>query len=262
MSMPNERTQFAEFEQILREDYSTGIPVAQIENDIWRISVIYENNGKMIEMIYKPTGRNLLGALKNNLMYGTFEEWLEKDPDHNAAPTKYQVYIQKNILTLTKELSNGAFYSREIKLPVDGSKKILCKTTITQKSEIPGMHQVIVHPEFNTATSAHDHKVLSGYVKYNNEWVIFNEALINDAGPDANLLIDAKDGGGYAFFNHAARFGVLETYDASKIEKLRTWWVPEFELFNLELMTPAVQLKRGESFTFTYAFEYLDQPPR
>ena len=260
MTMPNERTPFEQFEKTLKEEYAKGIPVAQIENEFWRIAVMYENNGKVVEMVYKPTGRNILGALKNNLMYGTFEEWLEKNPDQNATPYRYDVQVEKNTIILTRILPGGAYYTREIKLPRDGSQKILCKTSLTQKTKTPGMYQIIVHPEFDTATSAHDHTILSAYVKYKGKWVIFNERMINDQGPHVNLLIDATDGGGYAFFNHDAQFGVLETYDTNKIEKLRTWWVPDFELFNLELVTNAVELKRGESFTFTYAFEYLEKP--
>jgi len=33
---------------------------------------------------------------------------------------------------------------------------------------------LIVHPEFDVGTKSNDHNILSGYVKYNNEWIIFN----------------------------------------------------------------------------------------
>ncbi len=259
--MPDERKRFTNFEETLREKYVEGIPVAQIENEFWRLSVMHKDNGKMVEIYYKPTNRNLVSGLKNNLMFGAFDEWLEKDPDHNAPQPAFEVKIKNNTMILKRDLSSGADYTRKISLPQDGSKKIICQSSIRQKRGPAQSHQIIVHPEFDAATSTNDSDILTGYVYYNNEWVVFNKNLVNDEGPDSRLLIDAKDGGKYAFYNHKSKFGILQTYDPKYIAKLRTWWVPEFELFNLELETVPVELKKGETLELNYAFEYMDKPP-
>jgi hypothetical protein len=262
MTMPDERTRFEEFEQVLRNDYARGIPVAVMENDTWRLAIDYRNNGKVVEMLHKPSGRNLLGAFKNNFMYGTIEEWGEQGYDHEAEPNDFQAKIVDNSVLLTQILPDGSSYERKLSLQEDEPQKIFCETTLTHRGKTPKTYQLIVHPEFDTGTNSSDHNMLSGYVKYHNEWVIFNEGLVNDQGPKTRLLIDAKDSGEYAFFNHEGNFGILETYNPAKIDRLRTWWVPGFELFNLELLTKAVELKSGESFSFTYAFEYLDKAPK
>ena len=262
MTMPNEKIRFEEFEQILRNEYAQGILVAVLENDIWRLAIEYRNNGKVVEMLHKPSGRNLLGAFKNNFMYGTIEEWGQEGYDHEAEPNDFQTEKVDNSVILTQILPDGTIYERKLSLLKDQPKKIFCETTLTHRGKTPKTYQLIVHPEFDAGTTSNDHNILSGYVKYNNEWVIFNEGLVNDQGPKTHLLVEAKDSGEYAFFNHEQNFGVLETYDPLKIDRLRTWWVPGFELINLELLINAVELKNGESFSFTYAFEYLEKAPQ
>jgi len=110
MTMPDERTHFEEFDQILRNEYAEGMPVAVLENDIWRLAIDYRNNGKVIEMLYKPTGRNLLGAFKNNFMYGTIEEWGTEGYDHEAEPNHFQAEIVNNSVVLTQILPEGSIY--------------------------------------------------------------------------------------------------------------------------------------------------------
>ncbi|MCI0515976.1 DUF4838 domain-containing protein [candidate division KSB1 bacterium] len=258
LTMPDERTPFDQFETVLLEKYQKGLPVAQIENEYWRITSLPNENGRVVEMLYKPTQRNLMGAYRTNFMYGTFEEWTEKAFDPNAEPHPFQASSTSNTITLQRELTGSAMYTRKIKL--DG-KKINCETEITHHAATPKSYQLIVHPEFDAGTTSNDYRVLSGYVKQGQKWVIFNQQLVNDQGPNAHLLVEAKAGGQFAFFNHAAQFGVLETYPAPKVERLRTWWVPDFSLFNLELVTVPVELKAGESFKLDYTFEYLEQAP-
>ena len=99
-------------------------------------------------------------------------------------------------------------------------------------------------------------------MKRDGEWIIYNKGMIRDEGPDTHLLLGARDGGGHAYFNHEEGFGVLETYEPGKVERLRTWWRPEYVQFNIEIMTKAVELEQGKSFSFSYAFEFLEAPPR
>lgn len=262
MTMPNESTRFDDFVPVLREEYAKGIPVAVIENDIWRLTVDHRNNGKVVEMLHKPSGHNFLGAFENNFMYGTMEEWGAQGYDHEAKPNDFEAEVTGNTVILTRTLPGGSIYERRLSLTENQPHKVSCETRLLHRAKDPSTYQLIVHPEFNVGTTTTDHEILSGYVNYNNEWVVFNKGLVSAQGPDAHLLIEAKDSGRYAFFNHESNFGLLETYDPSKIERLRTWWNPGFSLMNLELLTNAVELKENESFTFTYAFEYLEAPPQ
>lgn len=258
MTMPDERTRFEAFEKVLKRDYTDGIPVTTLENDTWRLVFVPENNGKAMEMLHKPSGLNLVNAYRNNLRFGTFEEWTEKDPDHNAAPHRFEAEVEGSSVVLRRRFEDGSDYARTVSLD---NETIRCKTTITHLGDAPKTYQIIVHPELNAGTMQHDSEILKSYVKKDGAWVQYNKGLVRDEGPDAHLLLDTVDGGAHAFFNSGAKFGMLQTYEAEQVEKLRTWWMPEFRQFNLELQTKAVELKKGETFTFRYAFEFLAVTP-
>ncbi|MDZ7292221.1 MAG: DUF4838 domain-containing protein [candidate division KSB1 bacterium] len=258
LTMIDENTPYAKFEEMLQN----GIPAAGIENDFWRLTAIPEDNGRVVEMTYKPTGRNFVSAFQRNLKEGTIEDWGAQGYDHDGTPRAFEAKVEGQSLTLTKTLVDGSIYLRKITLPADGSAKVLCETSLTHRGSSPKTYQLIAHPEFDAATSTNDAQILSVYVKQENQWTRVNDDMVNDQGPKADLLRTAKDGAAYAYFNHERRFGLLETYDPTKLERLRIWWSPEFSQINLELLTAAVELKPGETFSFTYTFEYLDKAPQ
>jgi hypothetical protein len=102
--------------------------------------------------------------------------------------------------------------------------------------------------------------VLSVHIK-NDTWAKINREWKMDTGPDVEILNKAK-GGAFAFFNREAGFGALVTYDPARIDHPYLWWNPERPQVNLELFTPAIELKTGESLAFTYQFEFLKEPPK
>ena len=115
-------------------------------------------------------------------------------------------------------------------------------------------------PEFDPGSGSDDSKVVAVYVK-DGGWTLVNHEWKNGTGPDAEKLDKAK-GGGFAFFNHEAGFGAEVTYDPAKAGHPSLWWNPERPQVNLEVFSPDVELKTGESLSLNYKFEYLKEPPR
>ncbi|NOY77536.1 MAG: DUF4838 domain-containing protein [Calditrichaeota bacterium] len=261
LTSAGERHPFPQFEKRLRTDYLQGIPAVKLENAVWKLIVTPKNNGKMVVMEHKPDGRQLLQMLPNNFMYGAFDEVPGKYMDLSKLKIPFKANVKGDTLFLVRRLTDGSVYQRAIWLTPAKPGTIFCRTTIRHNGTKPGTYQLVVHPEFYTGTTSPDSKILSAYVRFKGKWVCYNEGLNADQGPGVHWLVDAKDGGAHAYFNHKDRFGVLETYDPSKIEKLRTWWVPDEALINLELQTRKVTLKKGERFSFTYAFQYLTHWP-
>ena len=259
----DERTPWPEFEKRLKNEYIAGIPAAKLENAVWKMIVTPRNNGKMVVMEHKPDGRQLLQMLQNDFMYGAFDEIPGKVMDLSKLKNPFEAKMKGDTLVLTRTLSDGSIYRRAIWLSPEAPGKIFCRTTIRHEGKEPGTYQFVVHPEFYTGTASADSKVLSAYVRLNDQWKCYNHELNADRGPDVHLLTDAKDGGVHAYFNHKKQFGVLETYDPAKVEKLRTWWVPDEELINLEILTKKVTLKKGETFSMDYQFQYVTHwPPK
>ena len=262
LTAANERTPWNQFEKCLRTEYIPGIPAAKLENAVWKLIVTPNDNGKMVVMEHKPDGRQLFQMLPNNFMYGAFDEIPGKNMDLSRLKFPFESTTTGDTLFLTRKLTDGSTYQRAIWLSEKEPGKIFCRTTLVHRGKQPGTYQLVVHPEFYTGTKSTDSRVLSAYVRLNGRWVRYNNGLTADRGPDVHLLADAKDGGVHAYFNHKEQFGMLETYDPTKIEKLRTWWIPDEALINLELETKKVTLKKGQSFCFTYEFSYLNQWPK
>ena len=224
LTSADERTPWPEFEKRLRSDYIRGIPAAKLENKIWKMIVTPGKNGKMVVMEHKPDGRQLLQMLPNNFMYGAFDEVPGKIMDLSKLKFPFEGKVVGDTLILARRLSDGSVYTRRLWLSAAEPEKIFCRTTLEHRGRKPGTYQLVVHPEFYTGTRTSDSKILSAYIRFSGKWVRYNDGLTADRGPDVYLLVDAKNGGVHAYFNHKKQFGVLETYDPIKVEKLRTWW--------------------------------------
>ncbi|NOZ55537.1 MAG: DUF4838 domain-containing protein [Calditrichaeota bacterium] len=263
LTSPGESMTFAEFEKRLREEYIPGIPAIKVENAVWKLIAIPEKNGKVVVMEHKPDGRQLLQMLQTNFDYGALDEVPADVLDLSKIRFAYTGKVEGKALVLQLKLPDGSSIERRIWPSDEEPEKVMCKTVITHRGQKPRTYQFVVHPEFWTGTSSADWNVLSAYVYLNGHWERYNDSLRAASGPKAHLLDEAVGGGRHAYFNHEAGFGVLETYDPSKFERLRTWWIPDESLINLEILTKRVTLHRGESFSYTYAFEYLTEwPPR
>ena len=138
------------------------------------------------------------------------------------------------------------------------------KTTILQETASPATYQIKVHPELNAGSRTGDTKIFAAYIK-NDKWTRFTDAWSaknfgtwSDA--DDQLLRNAK-GGAFAYYNHDAKFGMQVNYNPDEVEYPRLWWLARWRQANLELITPRVELKQGESFSYSYQLEYLTDAP-
>ncbi len=273
------------FEQI--ERLAKGYPAVCLEDSTWRLVVLPENNGQMVEMTYKPTGRNLLrrrtwssGEIADFVMRsGSVHEETGLSGYEHERPRAFTVDSAKQTsLILIKHTADDSVIVRRIYLSDQDPSRICFQTTITNQGAGARTYQIKVCPELNTATDPNDwtfnSDVVAGYVKRTRmlcqRWVKFNDdwgymdqfGLIDprsNFGPNDYLL--KSDHGGLAYFNHRAKFGVLQSYNPEEIDSLNFQWEPVSSLVNLELITRAVELRSGESFDFSYQMEYLTEPP-
>ncbi len=259
MTMVSERTPVGDYFKRL-ERLAKGYPACRLENDVWRLTVLPEDNAKIVELVHKPTGRNLLPGLRSmEAEPGTHEEWWAHEDAHDKA-TAFSAAQDKLCLTLTRQLPEGSAMVRRIWLDAGAPEKVFFKTTITHQGKQPKSYQIKVHPEFDAATQSEDSKTMSAYIR-RDRWVRFNDDWDRYQGPKGDLLKDAK-GGGLAFFNHDAKFGMLVSYRPEQCPEPRLWWYPANAQVNLELITRQAMLKKGESFEYAYQFEYLAAPPK
>ncbi len=255
--MQHENQSFASYITAAKE-WAAKAPAPRLENDTWRLTFLPDDNGKLVEAVYKPTGRDLVlpwefhsfGAFRGSVK----ELGIEGLPRSVGA---CEAEIEGNTMRLTSALADGTLVARTITL--EGGK-IRFNSSITHGADAPKAYQVKVHPEWNVGTTSESHLVLSGYIKDGDTWTRFNQKWQKDYGPDIRLL-ESATGGGVAFFNHRERFGLLQTYDPDIMETPRFWWDPENQHLNLELLTKETTLAKGETFTYAYDCEYLTRRP-
>ena len=241
------------------EKQKSGFPAVLLENDLWKLIVLPSENGKVIEMTHKPSGRNLVAAPNRALSrHRSMEEWGVSGYDH-LQPAEFEAEVQDHSVILKKRLADGCVVSRTITLGERDKPAILFHSSLTHEGTEPKSYGIKVHPEFDTATQSGDASVLAAYIR-DDGWKQFNQGWLTNRGPNDQMLESAK-GGAYAFFNHEEGFGVLETYDPASYGTPVLFWSPGRSQINLELVTSTVELKQGETFSYEYRVEYLDEPP-
>lgn len=253
----------AHYYGILRKATQEGYQAARLENQYWRMTIVGEDNGKMVELRYKPSRRDLLMPaayrdLRHAFEHVTFSELGEQGYRQNE-PSAFEIAKEKNGLLLTKTLKDGARIQRRIAFDAQNPSIIRCQTTLTHQGNEPQTYQLRVHPEFNTGRVTTNALVVSAYVR-DKDWKRFNTGWHGGEGPKRDELESTRPTG-YAFYNHPDHFGVLLTCDPASMQRPGFWWSDTYPQAILDLYTQPARLKPGESFTFAYQIQYLSRPP-
>lgn len=239
------------------EQWTAGVPATRIENDVWRVTVLPTKNGRMAELLHKPSGRDLVYPRGRVITrHRSFEEWGYQGFDPNILFT-FEASIENNGIVMRGTIKEGARMERRIALDGDA---VRFSTTLTHEGDDERTYQIWVHPEFDAATTSSSSDVLQVFVR-DEKWVQVNEGWRVDSGPQEDLLRTAK-GGSFAYFNTEESFGAAMHYDHSVIERPKLWWGPGRGQVNLELYTNAVKLKPGASTQYGYTLTYLDAAPK
>ncbi|HPC16794.1 MAG TPA: DUF4838 domain-containing protein [Candidatus Hydrogenedentes bacterium] len=255
LTMAAETVPFPQYVETLKSQY--GVPALRIENDTWRLLALPSANGRLIEMLHKPSGRNLIAGMTDAGLGKSSHEDIALKGYSDAKPLAFTGAIEGQSIVLAKTLEDGSTFERRIALDGDA---IAFASKLTNATAQPKEYQFKAHPEFDAATNTADSDIVTAYIK-DAEWKKINRHWIMDKGPDAGLLKQAQ-GGGFAFFNHKEKFGVNVSYDPAKIGEPYLFWNPEWSQINLELFTPAKELKPGESLSLEYTYRFLGEPPR
>lgn len=255
-SMDDEMTSTPRYLDLMRSLHA-GLRAVPMENEYWRLVVLPESNGKVVEMTYKPTGRNLVRAPRGFNRF-RYEEW-DKQGDgpkaDNILAFSAQTEPQRIRLRLTTK--DGAQLERSIALV---GAAVRFETKLTAQATRP--FEALVHPEYDTASMSADADVLSIYVKHPG-WIRANGQGVAVLRTDQQraLLKNAVSGGAYAYFNHQAQFGVEHQFDPSQFSGLGLFWDPSRQQINLEMTSKAWSLAKGQTANYAYEVRYLSKAP-
>jgi len=234
-----------------------GLKAVRLENDLWRVVVLPESNAKVVEMTYKPTGRNVVLAHRSFNRF-RHEEWVRQGEGPTAVNIltfDVQAQPDKAILSLTAK--DGARLQRVVSLSGDA---VRFETTLTAGAARP--FDLLVHPEYHTGTASGDSAELGIFVKQPG-WTQVNRSWREPAPTEQQLteIRNAATGGGFAYFNRRARFGVEQRFDPAEFNQLGLFWNPSRQQVNLEMLPKVVSLEKGQQAGYAYEVRYLTKAP-
>ena len=255
-TMDDEMLPTARYLDLMRSLHA-GLKAVELENEFWRLMVVPESNGKVVEMTYKPTRRNIARAPRGFNRF-RHEEWIKQGDgprSDNILAFDAQTEPQRVRLALTTK--DGARLERSIALVGDA---VRFETRLT--AEAPRPFEVLVHPEYDTASMSADSDILGIYVKKPG-WMQANgkETAALHEDQQRSMVKDAVGGGAYAYFNHQAKFGVEQRFDSSQFSALGLFWDPSRQQINLEMTSKVLSLTRGQSAGYAYEVRYLKNAP-
>ncbi len=236
-----------------------GLKAVKIENDTWRIVLLPGSNGKLVEMTYKPTGRNIIKPTRafNRFRY---EEWVRS----GAGPSGRQ-FLSYDVTNITPDSINlaltaedGTRFERSIALKSDA---IRFDTTIT--AGVDRSLDLWVHPEYDAGTTAPDPKTVCIYVKQGDSIVQANkgwkDALSNPV--QEALIREASRYGYFAMYNQKLKYGVEQRFAPEQFREITLFWGMSRQQVNLELIPAATSLARGQQTHYGYEVRYLGKAP-
>jgi len=237
--------------------FHAGLKAIRLENETWRLRILPQSNGKVVEMLHKPSGRNVIQSARS-LGRFRYEEWVRQGQGPKADQIlPYEAQADANQARLSLVTPDGSRLERTITL---SNEVIRFEATLTANT--PRLFEALIHPEYDTATHSEDPSVLSIYVKQPG-WVQANRGWRN-ALPQSgqnDLIRQSVSGGGFAYYNHQARFGVEQRYDPKEMGSLGLFWNPSRQQVNLELRSALVSLAQGQRGHYAFEVRYLQQPP-
>lgn len=257
VTMDDERISTEQYIGAMRLLHS-GLKAVCLENEFWRVVVLPESNVKVVEMTYKPTGRNAVHAPRSFNRF-RHEEWVRQGEGPTAEQLMaFEVQAEPTRAVLSLTAKDGARIVRSIALTGDA---VRFETTMT--ADTPRMFDFLVHPEYDTATISDDTGVLAVYVRQP-EWTHANrqwrEALPTEQ--QMTVIKNATTGGAFAYYNQQVKFGVEQRFDPKDFSALGLFWNPSRQQINLEMISKTVSLEKGQQARYAYEVRYLKKAPQ
>jgi len=241
----------------MRKIYS-GMTALRLENDLWRVLILPVSNAKVVEMTYKPAGRNVIQPARS-LDRFRYEEWVRQGDGPKSDDILAYKVIEKRPTKIVVALTtkDGARIERTITLTGDA---VRFETRLKAKEARP--FNFLVHPEYDAGSGSDDPQEISIYVKAD-KWMHANKGWVNAKPTDEQsaLIKEGLKGGAFSYFNQKEGFGVEQRFDPGDFENLNLFWSPERIQINLEMIPNVKNLRAGEQAEFAYEVHYLAKAP-
>ncbi len=250
-----------EFERTLFRARKRQIPLAHLENDSLKVSILPELGGRIVKIVDKATGRNYLKGLEGGAVeasigqkyinYGGYEEYVGNSFGDPGWETPFCVDPKdgKEGSAIVMKGSVDSFsLVRTIALPKGDSRRLSVSSVLTNSGKEKKRIRLRTHPAFTFGDACSSFAVLFAEADGTEKRTTLG--ALND-------VLSASSGGFLAVINEKEDVGVAEVFDPKEANPYLC--ITGKDSFNLELFGLEKELAPGESLKLAHELVIMRQ---
>ncbi|WOO41919.1 DUF4838 domain-containing protein [Rubellicoccus peritrichatus] len=227
-------------------------PISWLRNDQVEIGILPGIGGRVIRMIDRRSGENLLfepelDRLSNPgapyFRYGGYEEYTSNAFASPGWETPMQIEYSDADKLILKGQVDGVAVTRGYILEDGAASRLRIRTTLRNTSAEPRQTRIRIHPEFKVDETLDETKLIVGEDGDFEVATLYHSDILKDT--------DATTWGVYSPANQVA---VLNDFKADQVEQLHLHVDPSVQSFNLEVFGEPVILQPGESVVLEHQY--------
>ncbi len=237
-----------------------GLPAVLLENQVWRVVLLPEQNGLIVELLHKKTGHNLVnkptaGFTRWNLKEPWPEEHGMRDP---ADGTRHSWETKDGSVVMTRTLPDGSVWRRTVALPSESAAQIKFHAEFIAGEAHAGwqVREQPVRYAVSRSENPYDTAIYtldSAWKHVNRDWQV-GRWVQQQPRPQADTTA-------FAFYDHKGGFGMQQTFVSGTFARFKMDWSSMATRVLLEMFTPVTPIQKGQKLSFSYELGYLEKPP-
>jgi len=242
---------------ILRQRVETH-DVVTIENDDIQVDVVPKLGGRIVRLIYKKTGTDVINQLNRRDNYypiaGGYEEMTTRTWGCTGFSNNYEAEVKGRTMTLTAKTPKGLLFKRTLSLPARGAK-INFTSNIINENNNPTIYRLVCRMTLNG-----DYDNIK--VKARNKSGSFVEPTASEESVDIVNKTGSKryDGpnkpeGVWRVENLINGLTVENTFPARYVEKCQLNMSGKTNMVRMEISSPEHEIPPGGRITINHLWE-------
>jgi len=224
-----------------------GLPAVVLENNIWRVLILPQQEGRIAGMFHKPTGSKLINEPRAEEAAITSSRNIKSTWQRNG-----------NNLLITMVSDDGSVRKRRISLPED-QQDIRIHVEYTAGTDKSGL-EIRERPCMFRISDSEDPEVVSVFIRD----LVWNQGNLNWQFSRGTVVRQLLQPGtqctSFAFYDHLKHFGVHQHFEAGTFRSFFLYWYPQRKEMGLEMRNSLKTIRKGQKVEFNYGINFLERP--
>lgn len=231
-------------------------PLVSIENNEVKLDIAPGIGGRIVSLIHKKSGTNLINMLDPTENFypvtGGYEEMTTRTWGCTGFANAYKAEVKGRELKLTVKTQNGLLFSRTISLPESGAK-INFSSSISNDSKKPSTYQLVcrMHLTADPAQAALKAR------KQDGSFIVPIATEEQGTFPDKNYRYDGpnKPAGAWRLENIAPNFSIENQFDDKEVETCIFETNSRNKMGLMEIRSAVREVPAGGKITINHSWE-------